>query len=290
MQLYTELRDQLHLAFGQGRPVAFRFRHIHHLLPLRGEEYRLGLAVYLGFLYLPAGGVADEAVRRDQAGGYRFAQAPAGFDHDLLLTGYRVGGEHDPGRIGVHHALHDHRHARGEVVHPLVMAVFDRPIVPIGGPAFFYAFRQLLAGDVQVGVLLPGEGSLFEVLGDGRGTHRPQSRRAVRFGLLEQSLRHLRVHLPDSHPAADAFGAAYHLDRVLIVQVLEGVRDALPQPVPVQESFVGDGADHPSLRHRESCGHQVHQVAGLPAYLLDLSLRRQRDDLLSQTIPLPRGA
>ncbi len=110
----------------------------------------------------------------DQPGDERLAEPPPGLHGgDLPVRGHRVRGEQDPGRVGEHHPLHDHRHAYLAVVEAVAAPVGHRAFGEQRGPAPPDVQQdRVQARDVEVGVLLAGEGRGRQVLGRGAGPYR----------------------------------------------------------------------------------------------------------------------
>ena len=105
-------------------------------------------------------------VRVHQARDQGLAETEAGLDgDDLAVGGDRVGREDDPGRLREDHLLDDHRHLRLPVVEAAPQPVGHRPLGEQRGPAPADVREDLgRADDVQVGVLLSGEGGRRQVL------------------------------------------------------------------------------------------------------------------------------
>ena len=115
----------------------------------------------------------NSVVGAHQSCDHRLAQAPGRRDDDLAaVAGGGVGGEHDPCRIRINHDLDDHRQGDRLRIHAGPHPVGHGPLGPQRGPAFTDRIQQVPgANDIQVGVLLPGETGLRQVLGSGGGTH-----------------------------------------------------------------------------------------------------------------------
>jgi len=94
--------------------------------------------------------VQHVVVGGDQAGDHGLAKSCAGIYHDLLaVAGDRVGGEHDPGGLGLDHALHDDGDAYLARVDPAPAPIGDGSIGPEGAPAAAHCVEQrFLADDV----------------------------------------------------------------------------------------------------------------------------------------------
>ena len=112
-----------------------------------------------------------QRVGRHHAAHHRLAQAPCRADHDLIAAaGDRVGGEQDAGGLGRHEQLHDHRQRHALRRNPLARAIADGACRPQRRPALDRRVQhRVRAADVEVGLLLPGEGSLRQVFGGGGG-------------------------------------------------------------------------------------------------------------------------
>ena len=130
--------------------------------------------------------VEDVVVGRDQPGHHGLAQPGAGVDDDLAaLAGDRVGREHHAGELGVDHPLDDDRHPCGCRLDLLAAAVGDGPLGPQRRPAAAYGVEhRVVADDVEVGVLLAGEGGAGKVLRGRAGADRdrPAAELGVRLG------------------------------------------------------------------------------------------------------------
>src|SRR5919107_3356966 len=109
----------------------------------------------------------DEVIGGDQAGDDRFAQAGVGIYHHLVPRAcYWVGGEENSCDLCCYHALDHNGELHRLLIDPLAVAVGDSAISPKRGPAAPDRVEEhLLVRDVQVGVLLTGEGGLWEVFG-----------------------------------------------------------------------------------------------------------------------------
>src|SRR5690606_18734952 len=87
-------------------------------------------------------------------------------------AGDRVGGEHDAGGGGVDHALDDHGHPDPGPVDLVGLPVGGGALVVERGPAAADRVdHRVGAFDAEVGVLLPGEAGVGQVLGGGAGAH-----------------------------------------------------------------------------------------------------------------------
>ena len=107
-----------------------------------------------------------------QPGDHGLAQAEACLHgDDLPVEGDRVGREHDPGRLGEDHLLHDHRHANVPVVKAVAQAVGHGPLGEERGPASGHVpENRRRTHDVQVRVVLPRERCRRQILGRRAGS------------------------------------------------------------------------------------------------------------------------
>jgi hypothetical protein len=117
--------------------------------------------------------VDDPLVAGGLAGDQPLAQAAHGADHDPVAgTADRVSGEGHAGRVGVDHALDHHGHRRPPA--DLTRAVKGLlAVLPVGGdplaecrrPAAPDGVGELVAVDVQEGLVQAGVGGAGQVLG-----------------------------------------------------------------------------------------------------------------------------
>ena len=101
-----------------------------------------------------------------QAGDQGLTEAEAGlYGGDLPVACDGVGREQDAGRLRENHLLHDHGHLDRTVVDAVSLAVGHGPLGEQRGPAPAYVREDRgWAHDVQVRVLLAGEGGCRQVL------------------------------------------------------------------------------------------------------------------------------
>ena len=113
--------------------------------------------------------VHQEVVRRDLTRHDRLAESPRGLDGDLgPVTGGRIEREGHPGRLGIDHLLHSHRHRHHLVIVSHLVAVGHGPVGEERGPAPLDMFDDGVgAPDPQERVLLAGEAGVGQVLGGG---------------------------------------------------------------------------------------------------------------------------
>jgi hypothetical protein len=105
-------------------------------------------------------------VRVHQPGDQSLAEAEAGLHGgDLPVGRHGVGREQDAGHLREDHLLHDHGHVDGAVVDAVPLAVGHGPLGEERGPAPADVLEDRgRPDDVQVGVLLTGEGGRRQVL------------------------------------------------------------------------------------------------------------------------------
>ncbi|GAA3207107.1 hypothetical protein GCM10020256_02560 [Streptomyces thermocoprophilus] len=118
--------------------------------------------------------VADgEDVRPDQTGDQGLAEPVRGLHGGRpAVAGDRIRGEQHTRGPREDHPLHDHAHVHGTVVDAVPQAVGDGPVAEERGPAPADVPQHLVrADDVQVRVLLAGEGRRRQVLGGGAGPY-----------------------------------------------------------------------------------------------------------------------
>ena len=171
-------------------PHDLRIRQRRLLLPLRVDRLFLRPASRRGVNRTLLGGdrLGDDFavahlvdVRVHQAGDQGLTEAEAGLHGgDLPVARDGVGREQDAGRIREDHLLHDHGHVDLAVVDAVPLAVGHGPLGEQRGPAPADVLEdRRRAHDVQVGVLLAGEGGRRQVLcrragSDGVGGLRPE--------------------------------------------------------------------------------------------------------------------
>ncbi len=111
-------------------------------------------------------------VGRDLSSHDGLSEAVAGLDDDLLGPAVGVDCEHDPGELGVDHPLDHHSKLHVLVGEALLLAVRDGTGGEERGPAFPDLVEQVvLVHHVQVGLLLPREARVGQVLCGGAGPH-----------------------------------------------------------------------------------------------------------------------
>jgi len=123
----------------------------------------------------------------DLAGDELLAEAEHRVDNGApAVPGQRVGGEHDPGRLGGHHLLDDDRQRHRRMVDGVAGAVGDGALGPQARPALDDGVEDgAEPADVEERVLLPGEGRLGQVFGGGRAAHRDGTVEQGRDGVRE---------------------------------------------------------------------------------------------------------
>ena len=156
-------------------PYDLRIRQRRLVLPLRVDRLFLRPARRRGVNRTLLGGdrLGDDFavahlvdVRVHQAGDQGLAEAEAGlYGGDLPVGRDGVGREQDAGRLREDHLLHDHGHVDRAVVDAVALAVGDGPLGEERGPAPADVLEDRgRAHDVQVRVLLAGEGGCRQVL------------------------------------------------------------------------------------------------------------------------------
>ena len=93
----------------------------------------------------------------------------------LASPRHGVGREGDAGGVGLHHGLHEHRHAGGAVLARALCASLPVGGHPRGGGGVEDPLDrpgQAFEAYVQEGLVLPGERGAFEVLGGAGGADR----------------------------------------------------------------------------------------------------------------------
>ena len=157
-------------------PNGLRIRQCRLLLPLGLDRLFLGPARRRGFDGKPLAvdRLGDDfavshlvQVRVDQAGDQGLAEAEARLDRDdLPVERDRIGREEDAGRMREDHLLHDDGHLDLPVIEAVPHAVGHGPLGEQRGPAPADVLEDRgRPDDVQVRVLLAGEGGRRQVLG-----------------------------------------------------------------------------------------------------------------------------
>jgi hypothetical protein len=175
------LRDPLSVAGELGRRPVIKYGRTtagcrHRLLPgpvLRVDRHDV-LVRRLPRHHGAGPGVDHHVIGGDRPADHRLAQAPRGADHRLVAPAVGgVGGEHDPGRVRLHHLLDHDGEPHLLRSHTFAGAVGHGAGRPEGGPAVDDGGGQCFRpADVQVGFLLPGKAGGGEVLGCGGGAYR----------------------------------------------------------------------------------------------------------------------
>ncbi len=164
------------------QPHDLRIRQRRLLLPLRVDRHFLRPAGRQGVNGTLFGGdrLGDDLavahlvdVRVHQAGDQGLAEAEAGVHGgDLPVARDGVGREQDAGRMREDHLLHDHGHVDLPVVEAVPQAVGHGPLGEQRRPAPADVLEdRRRTHDVQVGVLLAGEGGRRQVLCSRAGSH-----------------------------------------------------------------------------------------------------------------------
>ena len=157
---------------------------------------------------------------------------------------------HDTGGtdIGTDHALHTGGERDIVVVETVVDAVGDRTVVVQRREDPLHCLEDVVdTSDVQVGLLLAGEGRVGQVLGGGGGPHRPGDLLGVGVVVDE-----VGVIVPDvlfeclgeglvDDPLTDLPATLRQLGDILDVEVGEGLADPLVEAVEGEEVAVGVG-------------------------------------------------
>jgi hypothetical protein len=158
------------------------------------------------------------------------------------------------------------------VVEALLRAVADGAVGEKTGKAPAHGGEQLrLAGDVQERVLLAGEAGVGEVLGGGAAAHGDVHVVGVvapgegAIGLDDRPVQ-LRRELRAENGAPDAGAGAAQRLRVA-APAGQALRDALGQPVRIEERAVGLGGDGEALRNPDSLGLEVLDHSPSEAFL-----------------------
>ena len=185
------------------------------------------------------------------------AQAPGGGDeHHVAEAGLGVEREQDAarGEVGAHHLLHAHRERHRHVVEAVVDAIGDGAVGEERGEDAPAGIQQgARAADVEIGLLLAGEGGRGQVLGRGGAAHGDVGIRAelgLELGVGARDLvGEVRRELPVGDPVADArAGARERLD-VGDVQARQRLADALHEAVVLEVVAVALGGDGEAVRH-----------------------------------------
>ena len=109
--------------------------------------------------------VDDEVIRGNSALYDVFAEAPGAFDHDgFVIAVGNVDGEHNASYFGVSHHLYGSRESYIFMVEMFLRSVVYSAVGEGGCVAFLnLADDHVTAGDIEVGVLLSCEGSIWQV-------------------------------------------------------------------------------------------------------------------------------
>lgn len=203
----------------------------------------------------------------DQPRDERLPEAEPGVDRDHVpVAGDRVSGEHDARRVGEDHLLDHHRQPHGAVLEAVPDPVGHRPVGEQRRPAPPHAVdHRGGAADVEVGVLLPGEGAGGQVLGGRAGTHRARHAVAARLlqvpgDLAPDLLRHAQP-LDDGTQPRRGDG-----DRLAVVRPQPGqpVDQRPGVRVLLHDLPVGLGGDAEPVRDLDAAdGRQLPEVGAL---------------------------
>ena len=116
-------------------------------------------------------------VAADEPGNQRLAQPPRRLDGgEPPVRRHRISGEQDSGHLGRDHLLHDDRHAHVPVVEAVAPPVRHGPLAEQRRPAPPDVMQdRRRADDVQVRVVLAGEGRTRQVFRGPARAHRERS-------------------------------------------------------------------------------------------------------------------
>src|SRR6188472_57119 len=114
-------------------------------------------------------GVDNEVVWINGTRNYGLPKTWAGVDHGFIpAAGDRVGGEYHARCRRVDHVLHDDGKRHAAMIDAVRIAVADSAVGPQRSPTATDRIEQCRCADhIEVGVLLPGEAGVSEVLGGG---------------------------------------------------------------------------------------------------------------------------
>ena len=209
----------------------------------------------------------DVVVRLDPPGHERFTQPQAGVDRHLrALTVQGIGREHDTGRFGADHGLHEDRHRDRCSGNLVSCAVADRAGGPEAAPAVHDRLEQRLAPDhVQVGVLLARERHLGKVFGGGRGANRDGWYPECGAGRVDRRGDPIGQ-LAESELATDGGRGGRQPVGIVRLQPVGRVANDRLEVVGVDEGVVGRGREDESVRNRKACADQARQIGSLSAH------------------------
>ena len=221
---------------------------------------------------------------------------------DLAVTGDGVGGEQDAGRQRQDHLLHDHSHLDTPMVDAVPHAVGHCPLGEQRRPAPADVLED--GGkphDVEVRVVLPGEGSRREVLCGRARSHRVRGRPGEPKHRVRDHTGHVVGHADLFDPATDLRCQRSQSFPVLRLEVLQLVE------LHVDRRHVGRDPPIGGRRDAEADGHanavdagQLRQLGCLAAdgghrCPLDVVQRHHvpladHEDRLSLSLGVPSGA
>ena len=214
-------------------------------------------------------GLVDlEGVGGDLAADNRLSEPVDALDDDVLRSVVGVHGEHDPGVFGVDHLLDDDGQLDVLVRVALLLPVGYGAGVEEGGPAFPDLVEEvLLVLDVQIGVLLPGEGRIGEVLGGRGGPDRNEPFLPVQEQLvvLLDLLLEVGGDLVLGEEVLDLLGCRYKGVVGVGIDLLDGLHDLRHDLAGFYEIIISNSGQHESVGHREPGGRELSEVSSLPS-------------------------
>jgi hypothetical protein len=154
------------------RLAGFGVLRIHRLLLGEGD-----------FLDLAGAAIDDVVIGRDRPRDHSLAEPPGGLDDQLRVARRGVTRKQYTRLLGVDHPLDDDRDVDALVIEALLFAVVDRALGKQRRPALLHFLQEVLAGDIEKGLLLAGETRVGQVLGGRRRPDRDERLAVVQIGV-----------------------------------------------------------------------------------------------------------
>mmetsp|Transcript_84876 Transcript_84876/g.181859 ORF Transcript_84876/g.181859 Transcript_84876/m.181859 type:complete len:364 (+) Transcript_84876:560-1651(+) len=204
-------------------------------------------------------------------------------EDDVAKAALRVQGEHNAGGPGLaaHHLLASGAELHLFMLEASIVAVGDGPIREQGcEDEVHLRFHILVAHDIEVGLLLAGEGSVGEVLSSSRGAHGEGERLAAAahtLPLLLQFSLEVRLERRVHDLVANLLADLHQLVHICVDRlVAECVIDECVDTALVEELLVGVGGGAEATRHRHAdlrkLGNHFTQGSTLPANFVHIGV------------------
>ena len=207
--------------------------------------------------------VDDVVVGSDLSADHGLAETVTALDDDVLGPVVGVHGEHDSGVLGVDHLLDDDGELDVLVGVALGFPVVDGPGGEEGGPALLdLVYQVLLVLDVEVGLLLSGEGCIGEILCGGGGPYCDESLLSAEEELVTVLDLLLEV-LGDGafvEECPDLFGGRIEAVVGGAVDALEEGEDLVHDSARGDKVVVRNGGENESVGDGESGGGKLSEV------------------------------